>query len=338
MKQPNGYGSVTKLTGSRRKPYMVRITTGKVYDEQNKKSYCERKVLGYYRTRAEALAALGAYNMKPYNLDSKSITLKEVWELIKDKVDVSDNRRKVYKSTFNKYLSSIADMRMSDIKTLHLQEIIDNCEYGYSTQSNIRSVLNHIYSYSMQNDIIDKDYMQFVKLEAPSVELEREVYSIDEIAQIWEHKDIDDYAFTLVLLYQGMRITELVELNKDNVNLEDNTITITKGKNNYSLRTIPINMNVRSVIESQMNTPGSSLFSISNRHYAYFVKNNLNHNPYDTRHTFASMANELNIKVVVAQRIMGHKPKTVLEETYTHLKMDELRNAINKICYQRVTN
>ena len=28
MKLPNGYGSVTKLTGNRRRPYMVRITTG----------------------------------------------------------------------------------------------------------------------------------------------------------------------------------------------------------------------------------------------------------------------------------------------------------------------
>lgn len=28
MKLPNGYGSVAKLTGNRRRPYMVRITTG----------------------------------------------------------------------------------------------------------------------------------------------------------------------------------------------------------------------------------------------------------------------------------------------------------------------
>lgn len=30
MKLPNGYGSVAKLTGNRRRPYMVRITTGKL--------------------------------------------------------------------------------------------------------------------------------------------------------------------------------------------------------------------------------------------------------------------------------------------------------------------
>ena len=28
MKLPNGYGSVAKLTGNRRRTYMVRITTG----------------------------------------------------------------------------------------------------------------------------------------------------------------------------------------------------------------------------------------------------------------------------------------------------------------------
>ena len=34
MRLPNSYGSVTKLSGNRRKPYMVRITAEPEYDEQ----------------------------------------------------------------------------------------------------------------------------------------------------------------------------------------------------------------------------------------------------------------------------------------------------------------
>lgn len=34
MKLPNGYGSIAKLSGSRRKPFIVRITKG--YDDNGK--------------------------------------------------------------------------------------------------------------------------------------------------------------------------------------------------------------------------------------------------------------------------------------------------------------
>lgn len=62
MRLPNGYGSITKLSGKRRKPFMVRITTG--YDNEGKQLM---SVLGYYTTRNEALAMLAEYNKNPYN-------------------------------------------------------------------------------------------------------------------------------------------------------------------------------------------------------------------------------------------------------------------------------
>lgn len=338
MKQPNGYGSVTKLTGNRRKPYMVRITTGKVYNEETKKAYCERKVLGYYRTRAEALSALGAYNTKPYNLDSNSITLTEVWDMIKDTVNVSDNRKKVYRTVFDTYLSDISKMKMSEIKTVHLKKIFDDCEHGYSTQSNIRSVLNRIYSYSMENDIVNKNYMDYIKLESEETMIQREIYTDEEIAAFWENKHIPDYAFTLVLLHQGMRITELVDAMKEDVDLVNNTISIKKGKNKFSIRTIPINEHIKDILESQMKLPGLRLFDMNYRHYRYFVEQNLKHKPYDSRHTFASKLNKKKERLVVIKKLMGHKPKSVVEQHYIHLTMEELQESINKVCYQPVTN
>ena len=41
MKFANGYGSITKLSGKRRKPWMVRITEGRTYDEEkDEKTIC----------------------------------------------------------------------------------------------------------------------------------------------------------------------------------------------------------------------------------------------------------------------------------------------------------
>ncbi len=50
MKLPNGYGSVTKLSGARRRPYMVRITTG--YDYEGRQQRYNRKGLHSQDCRA----------------------------------------------------------------------------------------------------------------------------------------------------------------------------------------------------------------------------------------------------------------------------------------------
>ena len=55
MKLPNGYGSVVKLSGKRRKPYQVRKTVGWHYDEVKDKQVQDMITIGYATTRAEGL-------------------------------------------------------------------------------------------------------------------------------------------------------------------------------------------------------------------------------------------------------------------------------------------
>ena len=54
MRNPNGYGSVYKLSGKRRKPWTARITVG--FKSEN--GYPIYNFIGYYATRAEAMRAL----------------------------------------------------------------------------------------------------------------------------------------------------------------------------------------------------------------------------------------------------------------------------------------
>ena len=80
MNLPNGFGSVYKLSGKRRRPWVARKTTGWTFDEDNGKSYPIYQFVGYYATRAEALTALTEYNKDPYDLKSNVITFDEVYE------------------------------------------------------------------------------------------------------------------------------------------------------------------------------------------------------------------------------------------------------------------
>ena len=75
MRNPNGYGTVVKLSGNRRRPYAVRKTAG-----FNEKGYPVYKNIGYAETKAEGLMILAEYNRNPYDIDLHKITVEEVYK------------------------------------------------------------------------------------------------------------------------------------------------------------------------------------------------------------------------------------------------------------------
>ena len=74
MKNPNGYGSVVKLSGSRRKPFCARRTIG-----WNIKGHPIYRNIGYYATRKEGIIALAEYNKNPYDLNYAKLTMAELY-------------------------------------------------------------------------------------------------------------------------------------------------------------------------------------------------------------------------------------------------------------------
>lgn len=69
MRLPNGYGSVVKMSGKRRKPYMVRKTIGWHLDETKGRQIQDFQIIGYAETRAEGLRMLAEYNQNPYDVN-----------------------------------------------------------------------------------------------------------------------------------------------------------------------------------------------------------------------------------------------------------------------------
>ena len=70
-----GYGSVYKLSGNRRKPWVAMLTKGWLLVDG--KAQRQRSAIGYYATRKEAEIALANYNQNPYDTD---VTFAEVYK------------------------------------------------------------------------------------------------------------------------------------------------------------------------------------------------------------------------------------------------------------------
>ena len=74
MKNPNGFGSVVKLKGNRRRPFAVRKTIG-----WNEKGHPIYLPIGYTTTREEGMILLAEYNKYPWDIDSEKVTLEMLY-------------------------------------------------------------------------------------------------------------------------------------------------------------------------------------------------------------------------------------------------------------------
>ena len=80
MRLPNGYGSVYKLSGKRRKPFIVKKTLGYHVNHETGKSVRDDIIIGYTETKAEGLQMLANYNDNPYDVKTSKMTFKDLYE------------------------------------------------------------------------------------------------------------------------------------------------------------------------------------------------------------------------------------------------------------------
>ncbi len=80
MRRANGTGSVVKLSGKRRKPYVTKLSA------KDKYGIYRQIVLGYYEKARDAQAALDGYNRKlmgtpSLTADNLSTTFGDIYDL-----------------------------------------------------------------------------------------------------------------------------------------------------------------------------------------------------------------------------------------------------------------
>lgn len=336
MKNPNGYGTVVKLSGNRRNPFAVRKTIG-----WNEKGHPIYLPIGYAASREEGMIMLAEYNKAPWDIDAEKTTMENLWELFEEKkmAKMGKSSQGSLKSAYN-HCSKIKKMKYKDIKSFHMQDVIDNCGKGYSTQWAIKNLFGQLDKFALEIDVINKSYAQLTTAE-PIPETSKKPFTDEEVDAVWNIKDKPWVDSILVFLYSGFRISELLGLKTANVDLEAGTIqggTKTKaGKD----RIIPIHSKIFELIQRRVEEGNEYLFTLDGKklstpkYYEFWnsIMNELkmNHTPHECRHTFRSRLDSAGANKVCIDLMMGHKSKEVGERVYTHKTIEELKFAIELI-------
>ena len=296
MKLPNGYGSVVKPSGKRRKPWMVRKTTGYRIDPVKEKKVNEYIIIGYAATKTEGLQMLADYNRNPYDTKAAKMTFDEVYEAWSKKKfpTVSESNIKRYKASY-KTCGILYNRVFKDLKLADLQQVIDTCGKNFPTLKKIKILFNQLYEFALKNDICNKDYSTFV-----------------EIAQYKDRNPNNDV------------IDSKTENGIRKVPIADKLLPYYKDWYNSCPD-----------CEYLLHTEDGKRFLYRNYYDSYWTplveQIGIDRTPHCTRHTCISMLSEAGVQDTTIKKIVGHSgAMTLTEKVYTHLDMQVLVDAINK--------
>ena len=330
----NGEGSIFKLSGNRKNPWAIRITVGWCRETGRQKT----KYLSYHRTRTEAKAALREYLVDPYDLSLKDITISDIYKEWRKTANLSKATFAGYDSIFNR-AEALHNRKIRDVKIIDLKNTMSG--FKPSQQENFKYVMKHIYMTAIEFEAIDKDLSVFLKPETAEKK-QRKPFTLEQIAKIksfdHEHNDI-----ALILLYTGMRINELLEMSRENVNLEERYFYGGKKTATGKTRITPIHDDIFPIVEKFYNKGHKRLISYKRKHVPYlsFLKGywaelrahlGTDHTPHCTRHTFVTFARRCGLDRDLVKKIVGHSKKDVTD-IYDHSDIEELLAEINKLNY-----
>lgn len=375
-RREKGTGSITKLSGSRKRPYMATWTTG--YNDEDEgqqmqvplayfKEYDHAdRALDLYMLEKDGRCAVGTVYEYVYNVDgklSKNTTLiaqnahtsefigkeekikdcptfEEIWKLVltKELYFLEPGTITNYKSAFRN-LKDLHKKRITDISLNDIQPIFDDLmdkHTGFSKMNFMKIVINYVYKYACKYDLVDKNYTQFIIFRSTlddSGKRKKIPYSKKDIKNLFKHDNDIIAQSILVMIYTGMRPSELLKLKKENIHIEESYMIGGIKTDNGKDRVIPIheciNEYMKNIVKSDLL--GMPYYKYKNAYDELKDKMKFECTPHSGRHTFATLANESGMNEFLIKKIMGHSARDLTKDVYTHVDIERLIKEINKI-------
>lgn len=305
-----------------------------------------QKPISYHATKKEALLALAEYNKKPYDLDKANTTFADIYKhLLENKYEKMKKQTKSVRTSSYEKFTSLYNVKIRDINLNMMQAVIDSYAHlSKPSQRNMITLCREIFEFALKNDLCEKDYAQFLEISSEKESEKKVAYSAEEIKMVWDNIEwqynienaLSKNAMNglylvdsvLILLYTGMRIQEMLNLESEDVKLDEGYIIVKGTKTANSQRFVPISSKIKELVEKRVKQAKKYLITdakgqkITYKQYYDFYSALCNqlgftHTIHETRHTFATFAMYCGMDESIVKFIVGHSQGSITKDVYT---------------------
>jgi len=338
---PNGAGTVTKLSGNRRKPFRA-LAPARFDLEQQK---WVQDTVGYFETAIQARDALAAYRQCPPAISPKT-TFCELFEVWKPQgyMNISKSAINGYNAAFSRF-APIHSQRVVEIKTPQLQFCItEQARAGasHSALHQMKVVAGLLMKYAVQLDLINRNYAEFVQIPKEE-QTEKGILTDLDLKKIQAEAENGDTAarHVMIMCFTGWRIQEYCSLTVFDYDREQHTLRGGLKTDAGRDRVVPVPERVQRYVEeffaSSERLCGLNVKQLREAFYLLLDRLGIQSadeqkkkiTPHSTRHTYNSMLAKQGVSVEKRMKLMGQVSEDVNRKIYTHTEIEELTAAVS---------
>lgn len=256
---------------------------------------------------------------------------------------------------FSAWLQAEADAYVVDATQVNILDYVAFLEEGRSpsTRSRVVASLKNFYTYLVTSGFLTENPVKEIKVERgekklPQILTNQEIEALLAQPSATDPKGIRDKAMLEVMYATGIRVSELINLNVEDVNLEASVIKCTGGK---KTRLIPLYQEAAAALSAYLQDVRSAMLASPQvnalfvnvggarmsrqgfwkilKHYQSMAHINKEITPHTLRHSFAVHLLENGADVGSVQELMGHCDISSTQ-LYTHMVDQHLKQVYSK--------
>lgn len=252
-----------------------------------------------------------------------------------------------YKSVINRFIkSNFKDVRLKDLKQFQIQNILNNIA-AQDTAKRFLIVIKKMLDAAVENDLVVKNVAR--DLIAPKYEVKEKSPITTEQINTIKNIEYEIQDICVFLIYSGLRISELINLTWQKVDLKNKKIKIdgdVKTKN--SNRLVPLFEPAYEILKRYNNSRIKNIDAdkdyvflidgakrklgiLSDRRYKYCKILNFDFTFHQLRHTFITICYNAGIDVKQVQEWVGHASFNTTMDIYTHLSKENKKDNTDKL-------
>ncbi len=257
---------------------------------------------------------------------------------------------------FSEWLGNVGDVDIADATQQNISSYLAHLEEegrSGSTVSRCLASLKNFFSYLVSSGFLEKTPVTDIKVDRgekklPQILTGREIELLLAQPVCLEPKGIRDKAMLEVMYATGMRVTELIDLDIDDVNLEQGIIKCSSARKTRSIPLYPAALKALTVYITEVrdgmlaSVTEKALFvnlsgvRMSRQGFWKILKNyqasahiDKDITPHTLRHSFAVHLLENGADLGSLQELMGHSDISSTQ-LYTHMVNQKLKSVYEK--------